>query len=92
MDKDKVISMLRYKFNRHYGYDVETKQENEVDYKCIVKELKELDKQMHTINKAIETKEANLEKKIMQEGEKARATACLRIPAKSPLIWYYKYN
>ncbi|WP_343348338.1 hypothetical protein [Terrisporobacter petrolearius] len=43
MDNDKVISMLRYKFNRHYGYDVETKGAN-LEKKIIeVKSLQCLD-------------------------------------------------
>lgn len=69
-----VRESLRKKLNRHFGFE-EQEQQEEIDYKGIVKEMKEIEKEMKDISNKLETKEENLRAEIIKKGEQARANA-----------------
>lgn len=77
MNNQKVFSMLRNKFNAHYGYTeaITNTNTDEIDYPSTVKEIKSLETEIAKAEQYLADKKAELKTKIISEGEQARKNA-----------------
>lgn len=78
MNNQKVMELLRNKFNAHFGYTeamTVTTNTEEIDYPTTVKELKLTETEIAKAEQFLANKKVELKAKIIREGEQARKNA-----------------